>query len=447
MRRTLLPLLLMVLPLLPGCGDDAPRPNVLIIALDTLRADRMSLYGYDRPTTPELEAFAATAMTFDRAITPCSWTRTAFASYFTGLNPGAHGTEDRSSQLAEHHLTLAERFKDKGWRTAAFYANGNIAADFGFDQGFDLYDSPPLNAGYPGGQRMIDAASMTGRAVEWLRAERPAEDPWFLFLLYIDPHDPYLPHPEHEFGTERATTSLNGRRLLLRELDKGDKTTDVDKLQRIIRNLYDGEVAYLDRHVGLLLDELTAQGLDEDTVVIVLADHGEGLWDHGYRAHGRQIYQEQIHSPLVVRWPGRTEPGAREPRPVPVLDVFGTLADAFDLADPDEHQAGDIFAPRPHPITVQEILEDVDLRAVIDWPWKLILDHGKPAELYHLDDDPAERRSLLQDHPDLVARLVAVDDSVRVADAARRIADVGRDPRIRLDPKTEQQLRALGYID
>lgn len=447
MRRALLLPLLLLLPLVPGCGDDAPRPNVLVIALDTLRADRMSLYGYERPTTPELEAFAATALTFDRAITPCSWTRTAFASYFTGLNPGAHGAENRYSQLAEHHVTLAERFKDEGWRTAAFYANGNIAADFGFDQGFDLYDSPPLNAGYPGGQRMIDAASMTGRAVEWLRTERPAEDPWFLFLLYIDPHDPYLPHPEHEFGEERATVELNGSRRLLRELDKGDKTTHVDELKRIIQNLYDGEVAYLDRHVGLLLDELTAQGLDEDTVVIVLADHGEGLWDHGYRAHGRQIYQEQIHSPLIVRWPGRTEPGAREPRPVPVLDVFGTLADAFDLAAPEEHQSGNIFDPRPRPITVQEILEDVNLRAVIDWPWKLILSHGEPAELYHLDDDPDERRSLLKEHPDLVARLVAVDDSVRIEDAARLVTTLGQESKIRLDPKTEQQLRALGYID
>lgn len=446
MRRTAL-LLPLALALFSACAPEPERLNVLIIAVDTLRADRMSLYGYERPTTPRLEEFATTALTFDRAITPCSWTRTAFASYFTGLHPGAHGTENRHSQFAEHHDTLAERFRDRGWTTVSFYANGNIAPEFGFDQGFDLYDSPPLTLGYPGGHRMIDAGSMTERAVSWLRDERPETDPWFLFLLYIDPHDPYLPHPAHEFGEDRPTRTLNGARRLLRELDNGDKQTDVELCRRIIRNLYDGEVAHTDEHLGVLLDEVEALGLDEDTVVILLADHGEGLWDHGYRAHGQQIYQEQIHCPLVVRWPGRTEPGTREARPVPIMGVFGTLAEAFDLADPEEHQSPSWFDPTPRPIYVEEKLDRVDLRAVVDWPWKLILDHGKPAELYHLDDDPRERTSVLAERPEVVARLAALDDSLRVDGAARLIETAGERARVRLDPETEQKLRALGYID
>jgi len=449
-------LLVLLLSLLTSCGRDSseaplPRLNVLIIAIDTLRADRMSLYGYERPTTPEIEDFAATATTYERAITPSSWTRASFASYFTGLHPETHGCVNRDGQMSEGLHTLAERFREAGWSTACIYSNANIAPELGFDQGFDLYDAPPINAGYPRDVGMIDAISMNDRIFRWLRDERPVDKPWFLFALYVDPHDPYLPHDEHRFGEDQPGDYIDGSRRVLRAMDKGETTRNVDLIKRVNRNLYDGEVAFVDHHVGALLDELETQGLNNDTVVILLSDHGEGLWDHhDYRSHGEQVYQEQIHVPLIMRWPGRTVPGAKIEQPVAVMDVFGTLAEEFALAEPDEHESRSLFSEAltdPRPLYVDEKVGRLHRRAVIDWPWKVILDRTAPPELYHLDDDPRELRSVADLEPAIVARLTAVADSIAArGDSLRTTFMLEREP-LRLDEETKRRIEALGYVN
>jgi arylsulfatase A-like enzyme len=445
--------LILILSLLTSCSPNAsdgpPKLNVLIIAIDTLRADRMSLYGYDRPTTPEIDAFATTATTYDRAITPSSWTRASFASYFTGLYPATHGCVNRDGQMSEGLHTLAERFREAGWGTASFYANANIAAEFGFGQGFDIYDSPPVNARYPRGIGMIDAISMNERIFSWLHNERPEDKPWFMFTLYVDPHDPYLPHEEYQFGEDQPTKYLNGSRRVLRAMDKGETKKNVEQIKRINRNLYDGEVAFVDHHVGALLDELETLGLSDDTVVILLSDHGEGLWDHhNYRSHGEQVYQEQIHVPLIMRWPGRTTPGSRVEYEVGVMDVFGTLADGFDLAAPEEHQSKSLFqTTEGRPLYVDERVGRLHKRAVIDWPWKLILNRMSPTELYNLADDPGERTSLVDLEPAVLARLTAMADSIKTQhETMKSQLNLKFNP-LQIDEKTKQQIEALGYVN
>ncbi len=442
LRFALLPLLALLL----SCDGGEPAPkNVLFIAIDTLRADRMSLYGYDKPTSPHIDAFAATATTFDRAHSPSSWTRASFASYFTGLTPHAHGCENRDGQLAESHLTLAERFREGGYATASIYANANIAPEFGFDQGFDLYDHPPTNAGYPRDWQVTDAAGMNERTLKWLRDERPADEPWFLFLLYMDPHDPYMPHDEHVFGPP-VTNVHNGSRRVLRAIDNGERITGLDQSKAVIQGLYDGEIAYVDRHIGALLDELDALGLADDTVVILTADHGEGLWDHDeYRSHGEQVYQGQIHVPLVLRWPGRTEAGARVATPVNVLDVFGTLTTGLSLPGDGATQSGSLFAPSGAPLYIEELVGRKDMRSVIDWPWKLILNRGGLVELYHLERDPRETTSLVDEEPDVAARLTDIATARRLeGEAIRGGVKIEGDGPV-MDESTKRELEALGY--
>ncbi len=438
----------------PGCSErnieSEPR-NVLLLFIDTMRADRMSVYGYERTTTPHIEAFAATATTFERAYSPSSWTRASFASYFTGLYPSANGCQDREEYLDPALHTLAERFQERGFATAGIYANFNIAASLGFDQGFDLYEHPPPNVKGSDTAMFADAAAMNQRVLHWLRHERP-RDPWFLFLLYIDPHSPYMSHPEHRFGQHTAPSSVGSWRYL-KLLKHRTTSRHQDRIRTTIKNLYDGEIAYVDAHIGELLAALEAEGLADDTLVILSSDHGEGLWDHEeYRGHGQQVYEEQIHVPLIVRWPGRTQPGTRVESPVAAIDLFGALAEAYGLAKPREYQAGSFLqALAGHssssPIFVEEKLDKVAYRVLIDWPWKLIRDDAKNTyKLYDLRADPTERAPADQTQATRVADMSTSLDGRSSLNAQwlNSIEWLGSSDSLTEEEKRE--LRALGYV-
>ena len=432
-------------------ASPAPEPkNVVMIFVDTLRADRMSLYGYERETSPHIAEFAKTAATFERAYSPSSWTRTSFASYFTGLYPSVHGCENREDTLSESHRTLAERFKSKGFETFGIYANRNIAASFGFDRGFDVYEHPPRNASYPGDYEITDAAEMNRRLLRWLDHERPS-GPWFLFALYVDPHDPYLPHEEFQFGVP-PRPRVNGSRRFLNRFRRARPGPRTDAARDYIRDLYDGEIAYVDAHVGAFLDALDRAGLAEDTVIIFSSDHGEGLWDHGFRSHGEQVFEEQIRVPLVVRWPGRTKPGQGVATAVGVIDVFGALAENFDLAAPDEYQAHSILdvldEPAPtRPVIVEERLGEFAYRVLIDWPLKIIRDDlENTTTVFDLVLDPFEESELTFQH---VSERDRMESALEGATALNREWRKRLDPRIRPARPTEEEereLRALGYV-
>lgn len=433
-------------------ADSAEPKNILLIGIDTLRADHMSAYGYERPTTPRIEEFAATALSFDRALSPSGWTRASVASFFTGLHPSVHACESRESILDQSHYTLAERLRDRGFATQGIYANYNVSASLGFDQGFDEYVHPPFNAGYPGDKPITDAAAINREARNWLEQERP-DGPWFLFLFYVDPHDPYLPHEEHDFGRPGNSHRPLGSRSMLKTLDSKHPDARVEQARQRVVDLYDGEIAYVDRHVGEILDLLEAQGLAEETVVILTADHGEGLWEHRhYRGHGELPYQHQIHVPLMVRWPGRTQAGDRVTRPVNAMDFFGALAEAFDLGDGHQarsvfdYTADESFAP---PVFVEQAQPHVAYRVLLDGDDKFIRwDLLGRTEAYDLAANPGEnrRQGLLEDSErlsvlqELMARASAANDSLRATiDFTGGNANLSEDERA--------GLRALGYIE
>ncbi|MCP4574143.1 MAG: sulfatase-like hydrolase/transferase [bacterium] len=450
---------LLLITFLTGCGGGSDRPdrpdapkNVLLIYIDTIRADHMALYGYRRPNTPHMESFAATGVTFEQAKTPSSWTRASFASYFTGMLPSVHGCENRDGFIDEGLTTLPERFKAQGFHTAGIYANDNIAGGLGFGRGFDIYDHPPARTGYRGDQEKVTGArEMNARIMEWFRDERPTDQPWFLFALYVDPHDPYMAHRDLAFG-EPMTRAPRGARHFLKKWDKAKEKKSQAQVERDIIHLYDSEIAYVDLHIGDVLDTLAELGLADDTMVIISADHGEGLWDHeDYRSHGHLVYEEQVHVPLIVRWPGITPPGLRVSEPVPTLDVYGLLANAYGLAEPNEHQSGDLYdwfvgQGQTRHLYVEELLDSVDMNVVQDGKWKLIDDRGRDRlELYDLEADPDERVNLAESEPGRVERLLELLEIQSLANEAFRAGLTLEGGEAVLTDEEKAGLKALGY--
>lgn len=325
-----------------ACGEP-PRPNVLLIVIDTSRADRFPFNGYDRPTTPELLRLSRDGAVYRHVTSPGSWTVPAHASLFTGQYPSMHGTDCGFLLLPDEAVTLAETFRAAGYRTVAYTANPWISTTYHFQQGFDVFGET---------WRLVTADSEdTGAALtneQALRFLRFRQDdpnarrqPFFLFLNYFEPHLPYHP-PEPErsrfvrpgsdpsrvlrlsrFGTPEETLRFV---LGLSELD----ATDLG----ILSDLYDGEIAYADRRLGEVIALLRAQGILDETIVAVTSDHGENLGEHHLMDHKMSVHDTVLQVPLVLRYPARVAAGQRIDAPVQMHDLFPTLLGLADIPLP-----------------------------------------------------------------------------------------------------------------
>ena len=326
MRLHVLPLLSLVL-LLAGCSPGAAeltkRPNVLLITIDTLRRDHLGTYGYPRPTSPHLDAFAKGSVVFEDAQSQAPWTLPSLASLMTGLETSAHGCRTFHDALAPSYDTLAERLFAAGYDTAAVASHVFLGRDYGLDQGFVHFDDE-LVLEMTRSDEVISSPKVTQKGLDFFTAKAAARDahadekrPWLLWLHYFDPHADYLPHPgvSQHFGTQRPL------------------------------DLYDGEIAFTDQAIGRLLDGLTAAGFREDTVVVFTADHGEEFGDHGRAGHGHSLYHEQLDVPLIVRVPGVE--ARRVGGMVRSIDVANTLLELAQLTPLDE-SAGLSLLPLLH---------------------------------------------------------------------------------------------------
>lgn len=286
-----------------GCGAPkapAKRPNILLITVDTLRADHLEPYGYDRPTSPELAKFAQQAMVFEDAQSSAPWTLPAFASLMTGLPAAAHGCKTFYSSLAPSYRTLAEDLLAAGYDTSAIVSHVFLGRPYGLHQGFVHFDDE-LVLEMTRSDEVISSPTVSDKGLAFLKAKSAAytndSEPWFLWLHYFDPHAEYQVHEEYT-QTFGAKSSLD---------------------------LYDGEIAFTDSHIGRVLSGLSDMDFDDNTVVVFTGDHGEEFGDHGGRDHGHTLYQELLHQPLIMRVPG-LEPG-RYGEMVRSIDVPATLLD------------------------------------------------------------------------------------------------------------------------
>ncbi|HEX2645339.1 MAG TPA: sulfatase, partial [Thermoanaerobaculia bacterium] len=398
---------------LAAAGAQVRRPNILFIVVDTLRADHTTPYGYKRETTPNLERLlAGPGVVAENAYSQAPWTLPSVTSFLTGCYPGELlGDNFAAYGIPADVKSLAQRMSALGYQTGGFYANRTLHSGNGFDRGFDTFYSPAATE--------PDAAELNARALPWLGAHR--RDPFFLYVHYIDPHDPYV-NPEvvdnrtpfyPEYRGKVAGNWIHG--IYNGRLKLEDPERDVAQVVA----LYDTEIHYADRFVGELIEAIPPDVL-EDTLIVFTADHGEELHDHGGWKHGYTLYDEQIHVPLFLRWDGHLPAGRRLPGTVRLLDLVPTLLDAVgEKPDPAlpgvsllPALAGKAALPRL-PAFAQHMMTGPLRAAVVLDRKKLILFNGrtpfapaddlqkylwtldlarlKRVELYDLAKDPGER--------------------------------------------------------
>ena len=281
--------------------------NILLVTLDTTRANRLGCYGYADAETPALDALARDGVLFERCITPTAFTLPSHASIMTGRYPASHGVRINGDlALADAQTTLAERLSEAGYRTGAFIGAFVLDGRWGLKQGFEHYDDnfelkPGEQLDLAGVQRPGD--KVVDAALKWL--QQTDTRPFFAWVHLYDPHTPYEP-PEP--WRSRLNDSLS--------------------------HLYDGEIAFADSQVGRLLDWLASQGLDKRTIVIAVGDHGEGLGSHGEAEHGYFVYEYAVHVPFIVRLPVGGFRGIRVPAQVRTIDLVPTLLELIGAGTP-----------------------------------------------------------------------------------------------------------------
>jgi arylsulfatase A-like enzyme len=445
-----------------------PAPaNVIVLCVDTLRADHLSAYGYGRATTPRLDALARRGMLFESALAAAPWTVPSVGSLLTSLYPGEHGAavegevrhleEQSPAQLRPEVRTVADLFHAAGLRTGLFSGNPYLWGRF--QRGFDTAVAERQTA-----------AELTDRAIAWLGSQgmngkgggaSRSGKPFFLYLQYMDLHqpieppEPYARHFAVDLGGERGAAHSSWS--FERQSDLGDLEFRRFRAHKIA--LYDGALLYVDAEIGRLLDAVAALGRGDDTLVVVTADHGEEFWDHADAerqmggdprgiwgvGHGHSLFQELLHVPLIVAGPGWPA-GRRVPCGVSLLDVAPTVLAATGLSPLPEMRGTSLArfqaegACAQAPLAAESTAYGPDARALLWSGWKLIERGGAGPALYDLARDPDERHDLAGCRP----RTLAALSGLLAHQLAPRAG--GRGDVLPPDPETARQLRSLGYL-
>ncbi len=425
--------------------------NVVLVSIDTLRADHLSLYGYPRGTTPHIDAFAAASMTYENAYATATFTTPSIVSMLTGLYPPAHGVRFLRQAIPPRLWTLPGYLRGLGWHTAAVVSNWVLkASTTGLSREFEVYDDQ-MTEPEPRRPEVLErtAAHTTDAAMRWL-ADRPRDAPFFLWVHYIDPHGPYVPPPPYDARFVGSTTQ-SVRREKIPWYQRLGKTRDLGHYV----DEYDGEIAYVDEHVGRLLLDLGRQGLLGDTLVILASDHGESLTDrhHGpphYFHHGHDVWEELARVPLIVYQPGGAVGRSREL--VSLVDLVPTVLRALDVPAPPTPFDG-VALGEPHPAPLFVEASNKHLRAARWGRFKLIADvptAGAKAvtegTVFDLVADPLEREgrpSLDDELASLRAYLARDTQDLDALQTEVRSAILTASP----DGKDASRLRALGYVD
>ena len=413
--------------------------NLVLILIDTLRADRLSSYGYQRPTSPIMDSIAASGIRFGKVESQSSWTKASMASMWTAMYPERTGVHNFSHALPEDATLPAEILKEEGFRTSGIFRNGWVMPNFGFSQGFDLYIRPipitrkaevqrPNPSKRSVGGSDLDA---TESAIEFIRTTGGQR--FFVYVHYMDVHQYQYDEDSTLFGSD-------------------------------ISGIYDNSIHWVDKNVGVLLKEIEDLGLAEKTIIAIASDHGEAFLEHGVEGHARNLYQEVQDVPLILYLPFRLDPGITVNTPVANVDLWPTLLDLMGLPEipgaegqslvplivaagqGDEGLATE-FVDRPVFSQINSAWGSAErdprqLIAVVKEPYRFVhLRDTSHSQLFDKSADPSEKTNISADEPELVESFMAeVNDFL-----ARKNETWEKAPEVELSEMRLNQLRALGY--
>ncbi len=412
--------------------------NVILILIDTLRADRLGAYGYERDTSPVMDLLASTGVRFAHVQAQSSWTKSSMASLWTSTYPRVIGVLQYPDTVSQDATMPAEVFRDAGFVTGGIYRNGWVDANFGFDQGFEMYLKPRPSATPARFKRRNPSThalqgtdlDVTESALEFLRGNQRGR--FFLYLHYMDVHQYLYDDEAALFGTA-------------------------------LPDSYDNAIRWVDRNVSAVLGFLEEFDLLKRTVVVIASDHGESFYEHGEEGHARNLYREVTETPLLLIPPFRLEPGIVVAAPVQNVDIWPTVFDLLGLPSPPAADgqsllplieragglgpAGDGAAPR---VTFSELDRSWGrgegtriVVAMVDGNYRMVRHaYGDEIlELYDRSQDPTEQRNLAEEDPELASRLLEKIDAYLARESRWEAHPV------ELDEMRINQLRALGYVD
>ncbi|HLF57840.1 MAG TPA: sulfatase [Thermoanaerobaculia bacterium] len=458
-----LPALWLAALVLAGCTGDTP-PNLVLISIDTLRADHLSAYGYPRATSPNIDRLASEGVVFERAWSPANWTLPAHVSMLTGLYPHEHRVERFQEALHKDVETLPEALAPLGYRSAGVVSTVPfLSRKHGLAQGWNIYDDntafpPPADrlGRFISSPDFVSSALVHRRAVELLDTLAPG--PFFLFLHYFDVHASYLPPPPYDRIFPTEPDRVRAPRLDLLEVDEAQRGEAESRAR-----LYDGEIRWVDHWIGELLAEIERRGLAENTAIVLTADHGEEFFEHSRWEHHGNAYDTSLRVPLIVRLPGRRLAGRRSRATASLVDVPAILLGAAGRTEPRYASGRDLLSPASSensPAGERDILirterdfrSNLFLVGIVSGGYKAIFDTEPRGHaisglvgLFEIDRDPYERRDLGKQLPELVESLRARVDRDLAAGlrSSRRRKSL---PVANHDRKEEESLRALGYL-
>ncbi len=428
-RRPILPTLSLTtlgLLALASCGADRasdPRPNILLVTFDTTRADHLSCYGYRKKTSPAIDALAQDGVRYDRAYAVASWTLPTHSSLFTGKFPSSHGSQYdpegafnlvmeggikgiegwsqyRANPIADDEVTLAALLTANGYATGGIVGGPWMKSVFRLSKGFELYD----DRDFVQDTKMGAVTELNGRTAESITnaakdfVNDHADEAFFLFLNYYDPHTPYTFQGDY-----------------IREFWDGPIPPEGPSLEWNLA-LYDAEIRYTDHHFGRLIQHLKDTGLYDTTWIILTADHGELMGENNLHGHGDSLSEPEIHVPLIVKGPGATRARGPNATPVQQVDIMPTILDAVGIARPPHMQGGTLDAPG-HPIVSEtNPLPFMDRnktsfrqigkwKSLYDGKYKFV--HGSKGRhlLFDIERDPYEQRNLIDSEPERAGRM------------------------------------------
>jgi arylsulfatase A-like enzyme len=461
-------------------AGDAPnaagKPNIILIVMDTVRADHTSLYGYDRDTTPNLRRLAAESTLYRNAISASDWTSPSHASIFTGMYALRHGVRNdlpdyRIGKLPKAVPTLPEALSRQGYQTVGIASNTGFLSDsIGFGRGFDSYRLPMPwmifeQSRYPAVLRWVrrcllpsrkedeiylNAGKITAQTIGAL-GQLAGREPFFLFLNYMDAHWPYAPPQPFSGRFGAPSRRMSGHDLdgLVRAVDFRERTI-TDAEQRDLKAAYDGGIAYLDEQLGILFDALRRAGSYEHTLIIVTSDHGEAFGEKSLLGHGTSVYQDQVRVPLLIKYPGQRK-AIEMSALASGVDLYPTVMEAVG-APRESYMAGRplqlvstqsaraIFTESyPWPQWPDSLRFRRTERAMFRDSWKLILSTSGGQELYDLSTDAGENRNLMGERPEVAAQMGAVLSAWQ-----KNLVPVNGPSGV--DKDTLDRLKSLGYV-